>query len=345
MRSFIIVLWIAQGCVAPKATGPCGGDCALVDRTIANYEGILDHGTCHIFDHLDCRLLIKPDEHWVCCTNGQVFHSRCEYIQARCSVKGHDPNVLMVDHNKQCGPIPDHQQHPPEPCGPECHHIDEAIKNIAHFDEHICPPFEHVNCTQHVLPHEEQLCGTDGHTYNTHCEFVKARCKNFLSQQAIDPVHRTHILVQHPGQCITASTQTSILLTNSPSSQAPSSTHAPSTNQPTTLPYVTATSTHNLNTHTSTIAMLTAKPATTAAPITSTVAATTGSTGPISTTESMLNMLEAVLCSHYDQIDCTGTFDLMCGSDGQFYPNKCSFLKATCLNHGLTAVDKHNCSP
>ncbi|XP_060570630.1 tomoregulin-2-like [Ruditapes philippinarum] len=73
------------------------------------------------------------------------------------------------------------------------------------------------------------------------------------------------------------------------------------------------------------------------ASMTTTMMATT-STDPIA------NIVQNVFCQNIDTINCGHAFELICGSDGKFYPNRCEMSKQKCNNPSLTVADKSSCT-
>ncbi|KAL4220336.1 hypothetical protein ACF0H5_020743 [Mactra antiquata] len=292
---------------------PCGPDCHVIQDALANLEGPLDPHACHAFERLDCNDYTVTNDGPVCGTDGQTYSSHCEFVKSRCHhpLDPHAPDGLHLYSQGSCPSnmvvtsTPAGPHHPPDPhqpdphCGPECDTINKALQTIgAHFDEHICRPFDHINCADHVLTNDEQICGTDGRTYNTHCEFVKARCKYILDH------HSHHTLnVRSHGPC-TSPTSTSTVVT--------ATTKLITSTVPSTTVQVTSQSQTN--------------------------------TGVSSTVDPSNNVLGNVFCSLNDQIDCSISYELTCGTDGVLYPNKCSLMKAICLNHSLHETGLMNCS-
>ncbi|XP_053376029.1 uncharacterized protein LOC128547389 [Mercenaria mercenaria] len=102
--------------------------------------------------------------------------------------------------------LPD--QHSPDCHGPECDLVNQAINNIGmFFDEHLCHAFIHVDCNNHVLPNDEQICASDGQTYDNHCSYAKARCDRVLDKRNYYNGALTNpLLLTNHGPCIVVST-------------------------------------------------------------------------------------------------------------------------------------------
>ncbi|KAH3791636.1 hypothetical protein DPMN_145125 [Dreissena polymorpha] len=70
---------------------------------------------------------------------------------------------------------------------------------------------------------------------------------------------------------------------------------------------------------------------------TTTSAPKTTSSAP-TTTDPIAAIVQNVFCSNLGSVTCSGGFDVICGSDGNYYPNQCELSKARCHNAALTIV-------
>ncbi|XP_052261231.1 agrin-like [Dreissena polymorpha] len=83
-------------------------------------------------------------------------------------------------------------------------------------------------------------------------------------------------------------------------------------------------------------------PTTSATTATTMKTTTSGHTSPLttnsllaSTTQSISDILMEVFCHNLPSINCNTGFNVVCGSDGNLYPNECEFSKALCHSPGL----------
>ncbi|XP_052261237.1 agrin-like isoform X2 [Dreissena polymorpha] len=73
---------------------------------------------------------------------------------------------------------------------------------------------------------------------------------------------------------------------------------------------------------------------------------TTTTTTPSPPTQSSSDVLKEVFCNNQQAINCQTGFNVVCGSDGNLYPNPCEFSKAVCNLSGLTRMpDTSTCYP
>ncbi|KAH3791645.1 uncharacterized protein LOC127837389 [Dreissena polymorpha] len=76
------------------------------------------------------------------------------------------------------GAIPTHQPHitlKPTSGGGE---VDAAIMNLdVHYNDALCLALLLVDCATHVTNGDEQVCGSNGITYDNHCRFTHAVCE------------------------------------------------------------------------------------------------------------------------------------------------------------------------
>ncbi|XP_053374838.1 uncharacterized protein LOC123535070 [Mercenaria mercenaria] len=203
------------------------------------------------------------------------------------------------------GPHPDHHhytsyppdQHPTDQHQPDCHGhdcelVNQAINNIGmYFDDHLCHVFIHVDCNNHVLPNDEQICASDGQTYDNHCFYAKARCDRILDKRNYYNGALTNqlLLVNH-GPCVVS-----------------------------TVPVATTT-----------ISRMAVSTATTGSGITGTTAMVAQS------------ILGNVFCQYRWSVNCGQDFAIVCGSDGNYYPNTCELLKWQCVHPTLRQVSDSN---
>ncbi|XP_053376028.1 uncharacterized protein LOC128547388 [Mercenaria mercenaria] len=221
------------------------------------------------------------------------------------------------DHHHDPGHPPD--EHPPGPHAPDCHGpecdlINHAINDIGmYFDEHLCHAFIHVDCYNHVLPNDEQICASDGQTYDNHCFYAKARCdrvldkRNYYNGALTNPL----LLINH-GPCVSPNAQVTTTTVQSstsvPLTMSPATTGSRSTVWQPTTPFFTIT-----------------------APASATSATTT-------TVQPINNVLGTVFCQYRNSINCGSALAVVCGSNGHFYPNKCELLKQQCDDPTLREV-------
>ncbi|XP_060599736.1 uncharacterized protein LOC132753300 [Ruditapes philippinarum] len=202
-----------------------------------------------------------------------------------------------------------HHDHFADCNGHDCKDVTKALEHIGkHFDSHLCQVFSHVDCSLHPVKHDETVCGSDGNLYNSHCSFVKARCFQILNGQydhhhhlinPLDTEHHNFCTKTYHSPSTTATTSTSIPHTHAVSTTGNGSTSKAATTQ---LPQTTSTQA----TLTTTVAPMTAH-----------------------------NIVGSVFCQYRGVIDCGSTLSVLCGTDGQFYPNTCELLKEQCVNFGL----------
>ncbi|XP_052242781.1 agrin-like isoform X3 [Dreissena polymorpha] len=71
----------------------------------------------------------------------------------------------------------------------------------------------------------------------------------------------------------------------------------------------------------------------------------TTSTLPPTTTMSVTDILVTVFCQNVDSISCNTGFNVICGSDGTYYPNECELSKESCKQKGLHIMpDASSCT-
>lgn len=117
------------------------------------------------------------------------------------------------------------------------------------------------------------------------CQFIQDSCYYIIHHHPDMPLHT--VTIQSYGPCI-ASTTHQIPLTST-TQQAP------------TTPATTAV-------------LLTAQPSTQSAK-------TTTKPSPVTTTMSMPYLLGQMFCTHKNEFICGQTLNILCGSNGKFYPN------------------------
>ncbi|XP_060579317.1 uncharacterized protein LOC132736239 [Ruditapes philippinarum] len=189
------------------------------------------------------------------------------------------------------GPNHDHpphdNHHPDHNChGPECDDILRALHDIgANFDDHVCHVFKDIDCTQHVLPDDEQICGSDGFTYADHCLFVKARCVIIL-----DPHKHDSLTIYNHGPCV------------DPTTTAP-----------------------------------------TPAVVSTTLGPATATSSWKSTVQPLNGVLGSVFCQYKSSITCSVKLDVVCGSNGNLFPNMCELMMVQCSDPTLRAADTSMC--
>ncbi|XP_052221510.1 tomoregulin-2-like [Dreissena polymorpha] len=179
--------------------------------------------------------------------------------------------------------------------------VDAAIVNInTLYTDALCLELLLVDCATHVTKGDEQVCGSNGVTYNNHCRFTHAVCETLYDDHKIT-------LKSH-GAC--------------------PNTTAPPSNVATVTVAASATTavTHGTGSGHTTDAT------TTSAPSTTTSAPTKATPDPIA------SIVQNVFCSNLGSISCSGGFDVICGSDGNYYPNQCELSKAKCHDNALTIV-------
>ncbi|XP_045173539.2 integumentary mucin C.1-like [Mercenaria mercenaria] len=229
--------------------------------------------------------------------------------------------------------------------GHRCGLVDTAIQDIGiNFDDHLCHAFKDVNCDGHVLEHDEQICGTDGITYSSHCSFAKTRCFRQLDK------HLSPLDVAAHGPCgssngSTTRTSGSVLMTTVTRSASTTNTLVATTNaQVSTTSSSTIVSMENTTVAASNapVSTTSSMPTTTTVPASATSAS---STAVLSTTISTHAILGTVFCQYQGAIVCGQGLSVVCGSDGNFYPNKCELSKSQCSDPTLREVsDPLHCS-
>ncbi|KAH3791639.1 integumentary mucin C.1-like [Dreissena polymorpha] len=177
--------------------------------------------------------------------------------------------------------------------------VDAAIVNInTLYTDALCLELLLVDCATHVTKGDEQVCGSNGITYDNHCHFTHAVCET----------------LHYAGHKITLKSHGACPNTTAPQSTVATVTVAAS---------ATTTVTHGTGSvHTDA--------STTFAPTTTTSAPTT--------TDPTAAIVQNVFCSSLGSISCSGGFDVICGSDGNYYPNQCELSKAKCHDDTLTIV-------
>ncbi|XP_052806383.1 agrin-like [Mya arenaria] len=196
-------------------------------------------------------------------------------------------------------------------CGAHNHEPDPDVNNyietlVVPFDHKLCHDITKLNCENHVSQNE-QVCGTDGVTYANHCLFMQIACETREDE--------IPVTVSQHGPCSTTTHPTS---TKVATTTVNANTAASSTNQK-----ITATLSSGVNTATS---------ATTVS--TQTQATGTSTAAPV-TADPMSAIVQNVFCSNLAAISCHG-LAIVCGTDGQLYPNQCELSKAACAKTDLS---------
>merc|ERR1712043_157039 len=65
---------------------------------------------------------------------------------------------------------------------------------------------------------------------------------------------------------------------------------------------------------------------------------------PTTTTDAIHNIIANVFCQNAASISCATGFEIICGTDGQLYPNQCELSKAKCKDPTLDIADQSACS-
>ncbi|XP_060599738.1 uncharacterized protein LOC132753303 [Ruditapes philippinarum] len=211
----------------------------------------------------------------------------------------------------------------------DCHKdrcVQDAIENIGSaFDEHLCHAFKDVDCSHHILIHDEMICATDGKTYRNHCEYANARCVQMHDKQYYD---HHHFLVNPLG---IVSHSACVVSTKHPTTPFVTMTNTPIVNTNTatsTLPIATATSAGTSTVSSTTPIVAGSSISSSAGP--SAIGNSTTAPQTQSTTLSTQAVLGSVFCQYRNLISCGSGFTVVCGSDNNFYPNKCELLKTQC---------------
>ncbi|XP_052220332.1 uncharacterized protein LOC127837375 isoform X2 [Dreissena polymorpha] len=319
----------------PTHPPPSGGE---VDAAIVNIDIHYNDELCLAILLVDCATHVTTGDEQVCGSNGVTYNNHCRFTHAVCETlhfkdhkitfqshgacpatsaplstvaiinsersaathaphetkPTHEPHATHAPHETK----PTHEPHAthaphetkpthPPPSGGE---VDAAIVNIdIHYTDELCLALLLVDCATHVTKGDEQVCGSNGVTYNNHCRFTHAVCETLHFKD-----HK--ITFQSHGAC--------------PATSAPLSTVA-----------IVNTGTSGSVTNATT----------TSGPATATPMAP-------ATTDAMGSIVQNVFCSNLATISCTGGFDVICGSDGQYYPNQCEISKAKCHDATLTIV-------
>ncbi|XP_052799036.1 agrin-like [Mya arenaria] len=298
----------------------------------------VDLDLCHEMLHLHCDHLhdhIAVPQDFVCGTNGFTYDNHCLFAQDRCK--------LMTDHkNQQHGqPIftldvatDGSCTGTPSPIdGTGCHHQECIDPALSSTDAEICLELTKVHCYGHAY---EPICASDGVTYSDHCTFAKKRCTR----------DGASLTIQFMGECHgSVNIQTTVAMTGASSTASPAvmttaansgGTGGVSVASTTASPIVSGAGSTAAPAVTST----TMPPTTTTNKVTMTLATT-----PAATTPSISDLLVGVFCKNINSIICNQGFDIVCGSDGKFYPNPCELSKASCFDSSLNVMpDMTACS-
>ncbi|XP_052799148.1 tomoregulin-2-like [Mya arenaria] len=195
-----------------------------------------------------------------------------------------------------------HGPHCPTPGTGE---VNSAIVNLAlHYNDDLCLEILLTDCSKHVTQGDEIVCGSNGHTYENHCHFAHARCEYFFNQE-----HNTDVQlsVAHRGACAATTVALAAMTTTS---GAATTAGGVTSGVPASAMMTTTVDSTTMMPTTTTLMMTTADP--------------------------VNSIIASVFCQHMDSIDCSGGFNVVCASSGNFYPNNCEFSKAKCRDSSIT---------
>ncbi|XP_062582721.1 uncharacterized protein LOC134244466 [Saccostrea cucullata] len=200
-------------------------------------------------------------------------------------------------------------------------HVNNEIQDLnIHFGTHFCLDILVVDCHHHQTLNDEQICGSDGHTYANHCEFAHAMCMF------------SHLIIKSHGPCNSA--------TRPPTTMASGST----------MPALTTmkpvdTTMKPVDTTMMPVDTTMMPPDTTMMPVDTTTVDMTTSAMSTTTTQSQETVLfQQVFCRNKDFIHCPTTVTPTCASNGMMFNSGCEFSKAKCDDITLTQVDVSMCS-
>ncbi|XP_052799147.1 tomoregulin-2-like [Mya arenaria] len=213
--------------------------------------------------------------------------------------------------------------HGPHCSGPGTGEVNSAIVNLAlHYNDDLCLEILLTDCSKHVTQGDEIVCGSNGHTYENHCHFAHARCEYFFNQEHNKDVQ---LSVAYRGACAATTVALAAMTTTSGAA--------------TTAGGVTSgvPASSSMMTTTSIMASTTMMDSTTMMP--------TSTTMVMATTDPVNSIIANVFCQQMDSINCSGGFNVVCASDGKFYPNDCELSKAKCHDSTITLEpDVSRCS-
>ncbi|XP_052799041.1 agrin-like [Mya arenaria] len=283
----------------------------------------------------------------VCGTNGFTYDNHCLFAQERCKLMTEKNNqhhgqpifTLDVATDGSCTGTPSPID------GTGCHHQECIDPALSSTDAKICLELTKVHCHGHTY---EPICASDGVTYSDHCTFAKKRCTR----------DGASLTIQFMGECHSSvNIQTTVAMTGASSTASPA---AMITAGSTASPAAMTTAANSGATGGVSVASTSAAPivsgagSTAAQPVTSTTMPPTTTTNkvtmtlatmPAATTPSISDLLVGVFCKNINSIICNQGFDIVCGSDGKFYPNPCELSKASCSDSTLNVMpDLTTCS-
>ncbi|XP_041349437.1 agrin-like [Gigantopelta aegis] len=133
------------------------GPCNIIYFTDTTKNPVVTTSAPKTCDNMLASTVCNDIKNELCGSDHKTYNNYCKFDKARCSML---PQVIHIVHHGPCKPDVASTTVAPSTALPSAYEI-------------ICRAISKVTCP--TAP--DELCGSDGHTYHTPCEFEKAKCQ------------------------------------------------------------------------------------------------------------------------------------------------------------------------